>query len=88
MDSKQIERAVRVVLEEDGHKLYAYQKIPATAAGTFHLIAEYEDSLIAQEATRKLDRRIIAVSLPPPPKICRMQLKFISGQCDDEYLFT
>ncbi|RKF58583.1 putative rna recognition domain-containing protein 2 [Golovinomyces cichoracearum] len=60
IDCKQIERTVRILLEEDGHKLYASQKMPATAAGIFHLIAEYEDCLSTKAAIRRLDRRVIA----------------------------
>ncbi|KAI6247737.1 Meiosis protein mei2 [Erysiphe necator] len=60
VDCKQIERGVRALLEEDGHKLFASQKMPATAAGIFHLIAEFEDCLSAKAAVRRLDRRVVA----------------------------
>ncbi|POS85921.1 hypothetical protein EPUL_000940 [Erysiphe pulchra] len=60
IDCKQIERGVRALLEEDGHKLFASQKMPATAAGIFHLIAEFEDCLSSKAAVRRLDRRVVA----------------------------
>ncbi|EPQ62306.1 BgtA-20392 [Blumeria graminis f. sp. tritici] len=61
-DYKQIEKEVRILLERDGRKLYASQKMPATAAGIYHLIAEFEDSSVTQDVVRRINRRVIAES--------------------------
>ncbi|KAI1005214.1 hypothetical protein K3495_g3009 [Podosphaera aphanis] len=60
VDRKQIEREVRNLLEEDGRRLYASQKMLATAAGVYQLIVEFEDATSAHDIILRLNRHVIA----------------------------
>lgn len=62
LDKKAFEDAMRNMLQVEG-KLCAWQKISATEAGTFRLIAEFEDVDVAQRAVKRC--KGIAVSTVP-----------------------
>ena len=53
MNKKRFEETLINWLEVDNHKLCAWQKLSATQAGTFRLVAEYYDSAFAAKAVER-----------------------------------
>lgn len=72
LDRKAFEESLRELLSAEG-ELYAWQKLLATEAGTFKMVAEFADSGLAGRAIARCNNKIIGVRLSNPP-IKRQQL--------------
>ncbi|KAM3073805.1 hypothetical protein ACMFMG_008430 [Clarireedia jacksonii] len=58
LDKKEFEESLRELLSAEG-ELYAWQKLLATEAGTFRMVAEFADSALVTRAIARCNNKII-----------------------------